>query len=92
VLGDIIGRANPRGQRASLALAAAQLSYSASAYRSAASSAALLNALATSSELDEIPGFASARAEAKTLAPADWSAQFKLGLRLVEILTKGGSN
>jgi hypothetical protein len=92
VLGDIIGRANPRGQRASLALAAAQLSYSASAYRSAASSAALLNVLATSSELDEIPGFASARAEAKTLAPADWSAQFKLGLRLVEILTKGGSN
>jgi hypothetical protein len=92
VLGEIIGRATPRGQRASLALAAAQLCYSASAYHSAASSGALLNVLATSPELDAIPGFAVARAEAKTLAPSDWAAQYKLGLRLVDLLTKGGSH
>jgi hypothetical protein len=92
VLGAIIGGATARGQRASIALAAAQLSYNASVRREATLATALLNVLGTSGELDAIPGFASARAETKTLAPADWAAQFKLGLRLVDILTKGGSN
>jgi hypothetical protein len=92
VLGAIIGGTTARGRRASLALAAAQLSYTASARRSTASATALCNVLATSPDLDAIPGFASARAEAQALAPTDWAAQYKLGLRLVELLTKGGPN
>jgi hypothetical protein len=92
VLGAIVGAATPRGQRASIALAAAQLPYNASVRRDAALATALLNVLGTSGELDAVPGFASARAEAKALAPADWTAQYKLGLRLVDLLAKGGSN
>ena len=92
LLGAIIGGATPRGQRASAAFAAAQVSYNASVRRDAASATALLNVLGNASDLDAIPGFAAARGEAKTLAPADWTAQYKLGLRLVELLTKGGLN
>ncbi|HEV2643383.1 MAG TPA: hypothetical protein VGT98_11780, partial [Candidatus Elarobacter sp.] len=92
LLGAIIGGATPRGQRASIALAAAQISYNANVLRDATTATALLNVLATAGDLDAVPGFASARAEAATTAPADWTAQYKLGLRLVDLLTKGGSN
>jgi hypothetical protein len=92
VLGAVIGTATPRGQRASIALAAAQLTYNASVRRDAVLATALLNVLRTSGDLDAVPGFASARAEAKILAPVDWTPQFKLGLRLVDLLTKGGSH
>jgi len=92
VLGAVIGAATPRGQRASIALAAAQLAYNASVRRDPALATALLHVLGTSAELDAVPGFASARAEAKTLAPGDWTPQFKLALRLVDLIMKGGSN
>ncbi|HEY0383980.1 MAG TPA: hypothetical protein VGC72_17435 [Candidatus Elarobacter sp.] len=92
LLGAVFGPPTDRATRAATAFAAAQIPYNAMIVRDAKTAAALLGAVASSDALDAIPGFASARAEAKALAPSDWAAQYKLGLRLVEILTKGGSN
>ena len=92
LLGAVFGAPTARAQRAAVAFAAAQLPYNAMIVRDEKTAVALLGAVGRSDDLDAIPGFASARAEARTLAPADWSAQYKLGLRLVDLLTKGGSN
>jgi hypothetical protein len=92
LLGAVLGPATDRARRAATAFAAAQIPYNAMIVRDAKSATALLAVVASSDGLDVIPGFAGARAEAKTTAPTDWAAQYKLGLRLVDLLTKGGSN
>ena len=92
LLGAVFGATTARAQRAAIAFAAAQIPYNAMIVRDAQSATSLLGVVARSAELDAIPGFAQARAEAATTGPADWAAQYKLGLRLVDLLTKGGSN
>jgi hypothetical protein len=92
LLAAVFGPPTDRAKRAATAFAAAQLPYNAMIVRDAKTATALLAVVASSDGLDAIPGFAVARAEAKTTAPTDWAAQYKLGLRLVDLLTKGGSN
>ena len=60
--------------------------------RDATTATALLGVVGSSNGLDAIRGFADARGEARMVAATDWAAQYKLGLRLVDLVTKGGSN
>lgn len=92
LLGAVFGSPTARAQRAAVAFAAAQIPYNAMIVRDEKAAVALLGVVGRSDEFDMIPGFANARAEAKNLAPANWTAQYKLGLRLVDLLTKGGPN
>ena len=90
LLATVLGRADVHGERASVGFGAAQLSYNASVVRDAASSATLLRAVATASALDSIPRFAQGRAEASGISAGDWKSQYHLGLRLVDVIMKGG--
>lgn len=92
LLGAVIGGATERGGRASLAFAVAEIPYNAMIERDEKSAATLLGVVGRSADLDAVAGFAAARAEASTLGPRDWIAQYRFGLRLVDLLTKGGSN
>jgi hypothetical protein len=40
---------------------------------------------------DSIPSFARARAEANTIGPTDWLKQYALGVRLVDLILRGGA-
>jgi hypothetical protein len=92
LLGAVFGPPTDRAKRAATAFAVAQLPYNAMIVRDAKTATALLGAVGNSDALDAIRGFADARGEARTIAATDWAAQYKLGLRLVDLLTKGGPN
>jgi hypothetical protein len=91
VLTAIITASPARGRRIAFATAATQIPYNAAILRDPAAAAGLLRAVGTAAVLDDIPGFASARPEAANLAANDWRGQYRLGLRLVDLLSKGGT-
>jgi hypothetical protein len=83
--------ASPGRQRVLLGSMAAQMSYNASVFRDVATAGMCLRVLGGLEALDAIPGFAKARAEANTIGPADWLKQYALGVRLVDLILRGGA-
>jgi hypothetical protein len=83
--------ASPGRQRMLLGGLAAQLPYNAAVFRDAERAATFLRVLGSLDALDAIPGFSKARAEANTIGPADWLKQYALGVRLVDLILRGGA-
>jgi hypothetical protein len=78
-------------QRVLLGVMAAQLAYNAAVFRDPQTAGMCLRVLGGLDALDTLPSFAQARADANTIAPADWLKQYALGVRLVDLIMKGGS-
>jgi len=81
----------PARQRLLLGSFAAQMPYNAAVFRDADNAGMFLRVLGSLDALDTVPGFSMARAEANAIAPTDWLKQYALGVRLVDLITKGGS-
>jgi len=92
LVGEIVKAQSARGKRIAVAMAATQMTYSASILRDQPSAGELAKVLAASDELDAIPGFQSARIAAGAVAPSDWAAHYRMGVRFVDLIMKGGSN
>jgi hypothetical protein len=84
-------QASPVRQRMLLGAFAAQMPYNAAVFRDADNAGMFLRILGSLDALDSIPGLSKARAEANTIAPTDWLKQYALGVRLVDLIMKGGS-
>lgn len=66
---------------------AAQFVYNAAVLRDPRMSAAVTQLLATETALDgAVPGWSAARSEAKEIGANDWSAQYRAGVRLVDLI------
>jgi hypothetical protein len=89
LVGAITGDDPTRAKRFVFGAFAAQLVYNAAILRDQDIGAGMLRFLAGGSALDEsVPGLSAARAEANAFTGADWSAQYQLGVRLVDLIEK----
>jgi hypothetical protein len=83
--------ASPGRQRMLLGGLAAQLPYNAAVFRDAERAATFLRVLGSLDALDAVPGFSKARAEANAIGPTEWLKQYALGVRLVDLILRGGA-
>lgn len=83
-------QASPGRQRMLLGSLAAQMPYNAAVFRNPDTAGMCLRVLAGLDALDAVPGFAQARAEASAIAPTGWLKQYSLGVRVVDLIMKGG--
>jgi len=90
LVGSFTGDDPARAKRFVLGAFAAQLVYNAAILRDQNVGAGMVRFIAAESALDEsVPGFSAGRAGAANASNgADWSAQYQLGLRLVDLIEK----
>jgi hypothetical protein len=77
----------PQGKRIIVAAAAAQMGYNAAILRDPKAAQSYIAVLSGFDVLDAaVPGFAAARAGAASLQPSDWTAQYRLSVKLVDLI------
>lgn len=89
VIGTILQTQAARTKPILIGSLAAQFVYNAAVFRDPRMSAAVIQLIGTETALDgAVPGWSAARSELKGIGATDWSAQYRAGVRLVDLIQK----
>jgi hypothetical protein len=92
-ISTLMGPSKPRTKAILIGMLSAQLVYNSAILRDPGVSRMALGIIASEGALDAgVPGWSASRAGAARIGPTDWAAQYRFGLRMVDLIMKGGSH
>jgi hypothetical protein len=93
MISPLLGPNKPHTKGILLGMLSAQLVYNAAVLHDPGMSRAALGIAASEGALDAaIPGWSASRAVATGIGATDWTSQYRFGLRMVDLIMKGGSH